>query len=198
MNASFLFDIYRQQFETMQNLTSASLSGFERAQQAALSSYRKVLDHQFDTAGRVSEQAASIALDPDKVRPAMTGIMDAQRDLMSAVTETQRRCLEAITPTEQAQSGGRAAYFDTMRESIEQWQRWTEQVLNTAREQTERIASEVEQRTREFGQASAQATRSIANQQQDAMKKTEETLQSGARRSSEQARTAAQRATEHP
>src|SRR5262245_30357788 len=137
MQASFLFDVYRQQVEAMQNLTSASLSGFERAQQAALSSYRRVVDQQLQTAGRVGEQATSIEVDPEQMRPAVSRLIEAQHDFISALAETQRRCVEAITPEREAQNGATSAYFNTVRESIEQWQRWTEQLLRTAREQTE-------------------------------------------------------------
>jgi Phasin protein len=190
MNAMMLFDIQRRQVEAMQNLLSASLSGAERAQQSMLSTFRRVMSQQFETAGRVSERAASVALDPEQVRPAMTGIIEAQRDLMSAMTETQRRVMEAITPEDFGGNGGASAYFETVRQSIDQWQRWTEQVLRTAREQTDRIAGEVEQRTREVSEATAQATRNIASQQHETAKKAEEAGEATTRRIAEQAKSA--------
>ncbi len=185
MQASALFDIYQRQLQAMQALTAASLSGLERSQQAAISTVREVLSQQCDVAGRVTDQATSIALDPERVRPALDGIMQAQRDMMNAVAETQRRCMQALTPEPVSAQDG-SAWFDSMRQSIDQWQRWSEQVLGVAREQTERIVDEAGRQARQFGDASTQAMRSTAGAMQDTTRRAEEATQAAARRSESQ------------
>lgn len=180
MQAS-VFDIYQRQLEAMQALTSASLSGFERAQQAAMSSAREMLRHQADVAGRVTQETATIAMDPERIKPALDGIMQAQRDVMAAVSETQQRCLKALTPDQVSSQDG-AAWFDGVRKSVDQWQRWSEQMMTIAREQSDRLMSDASHRTREMTDAGTQAVRSSANTIQESTRRVEEAAQAGKRK----------------
>ena len=185
MQASALFDIYQRQLQAMQALASASLSGFERTQQAALSTMREVLNQQCDVAGRVTDQATTIAMDPERVRPAIDGIMQAQRDLMNAVTETQRRCMQALTP-ESIDTRDSSAWFEGLRQSVDQWQRWSEQIMSVTREQSERMLNEAARQTREFNESSTQAVRNTAGAVQETTRRAEEATQAAARRAESQ------------
>ena len=187
MQASALFDIYQRQLQAFRTLTSASLSGFERTQQAALSTVREMLSQQCDVAGRVTDQAATIAMDPERVRPALDGILQAQRDMMTALADTQRRCMQVLTPEPMAPQDG-AEWFDGMRRSIDQWQRWSEQVMGIAREQGERLFNEAGQQARQVGDASTRAVRSAAGAVQDTTRRAEDATQPAARRGSESQR----------
>jgi hypothetical protein len=148
-----MINLYRQQFESFQNVASASLSGIERAQQSALESYRQALCQQMDLASRAASQASQAMLDPEAVRPAVEGMIKAQRDLAQAVTDTQQRMAEAVSREANADQSGPAnlasSYADMLRDSVDQWQRWTQQVFQVAREQAETLARDAASRAQQ-------------------------------------------------
>lgn len=155
MTASFI-EMYRQQMSGIHHFTTASLSGIERAQQTALDATRQVVDQQLNICGRVANQASQAVLDPEQVRPAVEGMMRAQRDMAQALTDTQRRCVEALS----AQDGDRqqaplSQYADAMQQSLQQWQRFTEQLFNVAREQTEQLTRETQRQQSDLAHATA-------------------------------------------
>jgi hypothetical protein len=157
MTASFI-EMYRQQMSGIHHFTTASISGIERAQQTALDATRQVVDQQLNIVGRVADQASQAVLDPDQVRPAVEGMMRAQRDMAQALTDTQRRCVEALN----AQNGDQqqapfTQYADAMQQTIQQWQRFTEQLFNVAREQTEQMTRDAQRQQGELAHSTARS-----------------------------------------
>lgn len=158
MTASFI-EMYRQQMSGIHHLTTASLSGIERAQQTALDATRQVVDQQLNMAGRVANQASQAVLDPEQVRPAVEGMMRAQRDMAQALTDTQRRCVEALSTQDgdQQQQAPFTQYADAMQQTIQQWQRFTEQLFNVAREQTEQMTRDAQRQQSELAHSTARS-----------------------------------------
>lgn len=157
MTATFI-DMYRQQLGGMHQLTTASISGLERAQQCALQMARQVLDQQLDAVGRAASHASQAMLDPEQVRPAVENMMRTQRDLAQAVSETQRRCVDAVTGQASQQDGTSVGQVtDAMQQTLQQWQRWTEQLFSVTREQTEQLARDIQRQQAETASASARA-----------------------------------------
>jgi hypothetical protein len=158
MTASFI-EMYRQQMSGLHHFTTASISGIERAQQTALDATRQVVDQQLNIVGRVADQASQAVLDPDQVRPAVEGMMRAQRDMAQALTDTQRRCVEALSTQngDQQQQAPFTQYADAMQQTIQQWQRFTEQLFNVAREQTEQMTRDAQRQQSELAHSTARS-----------------------------------------
>lgn len=186
---SAMIQLYRQQLGNLQDAAAASLSGLERAQQCTLEIYRQAVGQQLDVFGRVNEQATQVVLDPQQARPTVEGMMRAQRDLVQAMSDTQRRVFESITSVGVGEQAGDLTnnYIETMRQSIDQWQQFAQQLFQLAREQTEQFGSEAERGTRAMTGSVQRAT----DQAQDASRR----LADAAKQRSEQAAQRA-RATE--
>lgn len=162
---STMIQMYRQQLDAMQNMTSASLSGFERAQQSALEIYKQALGQQLDVMGRVNDQTTQAVLDPQQARPAVEGMIRAQRDMVQAMTETQRRIVDSFTVQGNGQQTGdlAASYMDTVRRSIDQWQQFAQQLFQVAREQTEQMSDEAQRSTQGMAGSVHRATDQVAD-----------------------------------
>ncbi|MFN9031679.1 MAG: hypothetical protein ACK5XM_16045 [Betaproteobacteria bacterium] len=74
--------------------------------------------------GRVNEPTTQAVLDPEQARPAVEGMIRAQRDLLQAMTDTQRRVVESFTINGDGQQVGdlTANHVDAVRRSIDRWQ----------------------------------------------------------------------------
>ena len=184
MTATFI-DMYRQQIGGMHQLTTASISGLERAQQCALQMTRQMLDQQLDAVGRATSQASQAILDPEQVRPVVENMMRTQRDLAQAVSETQRRCVDAVTGQSSQQDGTSVGQVtDAMQQTLQQWQRWTEQLFSVTREQTEQLARDIQRQQAETASASARAaddmSRRFESSAQQASQAGSQAVQSGA------------------
>ncbi len=160
-----MIQMYRQQLDTMQTMASASLSGFERAQQSALEIYKQALGQQLDVMGRVNEQTTQAVLDPQQARPAVEGMIRAQRDIVQAMTETQRRIVDSFTANGNQQQAGdlTTSYIDTVRRSIDQWQQFAQQLFQVAREQTEQMSTEAQRTTQSMAGAVHRATDQVSD-----------------------------------
>ncbi len=151
---------YRRQFDALQDLTAASLSGFERAQQSCLEMCRHAVGQQIDVASRINDRATETLLDPEQARPALEGLMRAQREMVQALTETQRRMIDSITPNGEDQSNIASTFADVSRQQIDQWQRFMQQFFQMARDQTETLTREAERMQREMQQSGHQLSQS--------------------------------------
>jgi hypothetical protein len=194
---SSMLNLYRQQFESFQHIASASLSGIERAQQSALETYRQALGQQIELASRASSQATQAVLDPEAVRPAVEGIIKAQRDFAQAVTDTQQRVAQVVSREASSDQSGPAnlasSYADLLRDSVDQWQRWTQQVFQVAREQAETLTRDTANRAQQQGHQ--QAGRS-QQQEGDASRRLEQAAGQARRPEARTASGSAQRSTE--
>lgn len=157
---SAMIQMYRQQLDSMQEMAAASLSGFERAQQCSIEMYRQAMGQQLDVLGRVNDQASQVVLDPEQARPALEGMLRAQREMVQALSDTQRRVIESFTAGTDGQQVGdvTTSYIDTMRQSIDQWQRFAQQLFQVAREQTEQMSQEAERTSRSVAGSAQRAT----------------------------------------
>jgi gas vesicle protein len=160
-----MLQMYRQQLDAMQTMASASLSGFERAQQSALEICKQAVGQQLDAMGRVNEQTTQTVLDPQQARPAVEGMIRAQRDIVQAMAETQRRIIDSITATGNGQQAGDLTtnYIDTVRCSIDQWQQFAQQLFQVAREKTEQLSSEAQRNTQHAAGAVHRATDQVSD-----------------------------------
>lgn len=186
---SSMINLYRQQLDSMQNLAAASLSGFERAQQCSIEICRQAVGQQLDVLGRVNEQTQQAVLDPQQARPALEGMLRAQREMVQAMSDTQRRIVESLTSNGDGQQMGDLTtnYIDSVRQSIDQWQQFAQQLFQVAREQTEQLSNQTDQNTR----AVAGAVHRSTDQVQDASRRVADAAK---QRTNEQANRA--RATE--
>ncbi len=160
-----MIQMYRQQIDTMQTMASASLSGFERAQQSALEIYKQALGQQLDVLGRVNEQTQQTVLDPQQARPAVEGMIRAQRDMVQAMSETQRRIVDSFATTGNGQQAGdlTTSYIDTVRRSLDQWQQFAQQLFQVARDQTEQLSNEAQRNTQHAAGAVHRATDQVSD-----------------------------------
>lgn len=183
---SAMIQLYRQQLGNLQDAAAASLSGLERAQQCTLEIYRQAVGQQLDVFGRVNEQATQVVLDPQQARPTVEGMMRAQRDLVQAMSDTQRRVFESITSVGVGEQAGDLTnnYIETMRQSIDQWQQFAQQLFQLAREQTEQFGSEAERGTRAMTGSVQRAT----DQAQDASRRLADAAKQRAEQAAQRAR----------
>ena len=167
---------YKAQVESAQDLTSASMEGFERIQQLALQAVRQQLDNQFRLVNTIAARSAEAVVDPEIARPALDRMIDVQRQIADTVVRTNQRVLSAVGSSAQrtveqgtslsngrpqaADVDGYSTMFQTM---VQQWQDLSNRMLDV------------------FQQQFSAATGEIQRQGQRAVDQTSQAVQSGVR-----------------
>jgi phasin family protein len=167
---------YRAQVESAQDLTSASMEGFERMQQLALQAVRQQLDNQFRLVNTVAARSAEAVVDPEIARPAFERMIDVQRQMADTFVRTNQRVLSAVGSSAQRSveqgtaAGGNGqkesetdGYTAMMQTAVQQWQELTNRMLDV------------------FQQQFTTATGEIQRQGQRAFEQTSDTVQSAVR-----------------
>lgn len=165
---------YRAQVESAQDLTSASMEGFERIQQLALQAMRQQIDNQFRLANTVAARSAEAIVDPELARPALERMIDVQRQMADTFVRTNQRVLSAVGSSAQrtvehgtALSGNGnqqptdvEGYSSMVQTALQQWQEMSNRMLEV------------------FSQQFSAATGEIQRQGQRALDQTSEAVQS--------------------
>lgn len=168
---------YKAQVESAQDLTSASMEGFERIQQLALQALRQQIDNQFRLVNTVAARSAEAVVDPELARPAMERMIDVQRQMADTFVRTNQRVLNAVGSSAQrsveqgsALSGNSNqqpaeidGYSAMVQTAVQQWQELTNRMLDV------------------FSQQFSQATGEIQRQGQRALDQTSDAVQAGVR-----------------
>jgi len=168
---------YKAQVESAQDLTSASMEGFERFQQLALQAVRQQLDHQFRLVNTIAARSAEAVVDPELARPALDRMIDVQRQIADTFVRTNQRVLSAVGSSAQrtVEQGGSIggdgnqpmsdvdAYSTMFQTALQQWQELTNRMLDV------------------FSQQFSEATGEIQRQGQRAVDKASQAVQSGVR-----------------
>lgn len=165
---------YRAQVESAQDLTSASMEGFERIQQLALQAMRQQIDNQFRLANTVAARSAEAIVDPELARPALERMIDVQRQMADTFVRTNQRLLSAVGSSAQRtvehgtaisgngnqQPADVEGYSSMVQTAFQQWQELTNRMLEV------------------FSQQFSAATGEIQRQGQRALDQTSEAVQS--------------------
>lgn len=168
---------YKAQVESAQDMTSASMEGFERIQQLALQAMRQQIDNQFRLANTVAARSAEAIVDPELARPALDRMIDVQRQMADTFVRTNQRVLSAVGSSAQrtveqgtALSGNGSqqptdveGYSSMVQTAFQQWQELTNRMLEV------------------FSQQFSAATGEIQRQGQRALDTTSEAVQAGVR-----------------
>jgi phasin family protein len=183
---------YRSQVESAQDLTAASMEGFERLQQLTLQAMRQQIDNQFRLMSTVTSRSAEALVDPEIARPAFDRVIELQRQLADTVVRTNQRMLSAVGVSAQRgmEQGSRLPedgvdidYSALATTALQQWQELTHRMLDAFHQQFAQATGEIQrQGQRTFDQAS------------EAIQAGTRALQSGA----QQAEPAAQTGTQRP
>jgi phasin family protein len=183
---------YRAQVESAQDLTAASMEGFERIQQLTLQALREQIDNQFRLASTVTSRSAEALVDPQIARPAFDRVIELQRQFADTVVRTNQRMLSAVGVSAQrgVEQGSRLPddgvdvdYAALATTALQQWQELTHRMLDAFHQQFAEATGEIQrQGQRTFDQAS------------EAIQAGTRALQSGARQSEPPAQAGAQRA----
>ena len=159
---------YRAQVESAQDLTSASMEGFERMQQLALQAVRQQLDNQFRIVNTVAARSAEAVVDPEIARPAFERMIDVQRQMADTFVRTNQRVLSAVGSSAQRSVeqgtavGGNGekdsetdGYTAMMQTAVQQWQELTNRMLDVFQQQFTTATGEIQrQGQRAFEQTS--------------------------------------------
>ena len=165
---------YKAQVESAQDLTSASMEGFERIQQLAVQAMRQQIDNQFRLANTVAARSAEAIVDPELARPALERMIDVQRQMADTFVRTNQRVLSAVGSSAQrtveqgtALSGNGnqqptdiEGYSSMVQTAFQQWQEMSNRMLEA------------------FSQQFSVATGEIQRQGQRALDQTSEAVQS--------------------
>ena len=149
---------YRAQFESAQDLTSASMEGFERSQQLALQALRQQIDNQFRLANTVAARSAEAVVDPELARPALDRMIDVQRQMADTIVRTNQRVLNAVGSSAQrtvdqgAAVGGNGGpalpdgdgYTEMMHTAFQQWHELTTRMLDVFQQQFATASDEIQ------------------------------------------------------
>ena len=148
---------YRTQFESAQDLTSASMEGFERIQQLAMQAVRQQFDDQLRLVDAMASRSAQVIVDPEFARPAIERIIDVQRQMADAVVQTNQRVLSAVSSSAQrtAEQGASLAvlpehraeaegYPTMVHAALQQWQQMANRMLDVFQEQLTTVAEEAQ------------------------------------------------------
>lgn len=168
---------YKAQVETAQDLTSASMEGFERIQQLALQAMRQQIDNHFRLVNTVAARSAEAVVDPELARPALDRMIDVQRQMADTFVRTNQRVLSAVGSSAQrtvehgtALSGNGnqqptdlEGYSSMVQTAFQQWQELSNRMLEV------------------FSQQFSTATGEIQRQGQRALDQTSEAVQAGVR-----------------
>lgn len=163
---------YRAQVESAQDLTAASMEGFERIQQLALQALRQQIDTQFRLVNNVAARSAEAVVDPELARPALDRMIDVQRQMSDAIVRTNQRVLSAVGSSAQrtveqgasiAGSGEQPSpdadgYSAMMLTAFQQWQELTNRMLDAFQQQFETASSEIQ---RQGQRAVAQTSQAV-------------------------------------
>lgn len=150
--AGWMADVYRVQIESVQDLTTASLEGFERVQQLGLQAMRQQLDDQLRIMSAVTARSAEAMADPQVARPAVDRLFGVQRQIADAMVQTNQRVLSAVNPAAgragtSAGSEARGAFdafssvFDN---ALQQWHQVTSRMLDVMQEQMARATEDAQ------------------------------------------------------
>lgn len=162
---------YRTQFESAQDLTSASMEGFERIQQLAMQAVRQQFDDQLRLVDAMASRSAQVIVDPEFARPAIERIIDVQRQMADAVMQTNQRVLSAVSSSAQrtAEQGASLAvlpehraeaegYPTMFHAALQQWQQMANRMLDVFQEQLATVSEEAQRQ----GERALQAAGDIA------------------------------------
>jgi hypothetical protein len=175
---------YRAQVESAQDLTSASMEGFERIQQLALQAMRQQIDNQFRLVNTVAARSAEAVVDPELARPALDRMIDVQRQMADAFVRTNQRVLNAVGSSaqrtvetgssvggngSQQQFGDTDGYATVVQTALQQWQDLTNRMLDVFHQQFAAATGEIQrQGQRAFEQTSDAVQSSMRGIQQGA------------------------------
>jgi hypothetical protein len=151
-------DFYRAQVESAQDLTSASMEGFERIQQLAMQALRQQIDSQFRLVNTVAARSAEAVVDPEIARPALDRMIDVHREMADAFVRTNQRVLSAVGSSAQrtvehgaavAGNGGPSiadtdGYGEMMRTAFQQWQELSNRMLDVFQQQFATATGEIQ------------------------------------------------------
>ena len=167
---------YRAQVESAQDLTSASMEGFERIQQLALQAVRQQIDDQFRLMNTVAARSAEAVVDPEIARPALDRMIDVQRQIADTFVRTNQRVLSAVNSSAQRSvetgsavsgSGGQPiadvdGYSAMVQTAFQQWQELTNRMLDVFNQQFAVASGEIQrQGQRAFDQTSEAVQSSV-------------------------------------
>ena len=149
---------YRAQVESAQDLTTASMEGFERIQQLALQALRQQIDNQFRLVNTVTSRSAEAMVDPELARPALDRMIDVQRQMADTFVRTNQRVLSAVNSSAQrtvetgvsfggngAQAPGNGDEYSAMvQTALQQWQELTNRMFDVFQQQFTVAAGEIQ------------------------------------------------------
>ncbi len=164
---------YKAQVESAQDLTSASMEGFERIQQLALQALRQQIDNQFRLVNTVAARSAEAVVDPEIARPALDRMIDVQRQIADTFVRTNQRVLSAVGSSAQrtvehgtsisngtqqpTDVDGYSAMFQTM---LQQWQDLSNRMLDVFQQQFSAAAGEIQRQGQRAVDQTSQAVQS--------------------------------------
>jgi hypothetical protein len=149
---------YRAQVESAQDLTAASMEGFERIQQLALQALRQQIDTQFRLVNTVAARSAEAVVDPELARPALDRMIDVQRQMADTIVRTNHRVLLAVGSSAQrtveqgasiARNGDQPSldtdgYSGLVLTAFQQWQELTNRMLDAFQQHFDTASSEIQ------------------------------------------------------
>jgi phasin family protein len=165
---------YKAQFESAQNLASASMEGFERIQQLSLQALRQQIDNQFRLVNSVAERSAEAVVDPELARPALDRMIDVQRQIADTFVRTNQRVLSAVNSSAQraVEQGGSIAgngsdetdadYTAIMQSALQQWQELTNRMLDVFHQQFAVATGEIQRHGQRAVEQTSDAVHSAA------------------------------------
>ncbi|MGZ8274423.1 MAG: phasin family protein, partial [Burkholderiaceae bacterium] len=156
--AGSIAGFYKAQVETAQDLTSASMEGFERIQQLAVQAMRQQIDNQFRMANTVAARSAEAIVDPEIARPALDRMIDVQRQMADTFVRTNQRVLSAVGSSAQrtveqgtalSGSGNQQptdveGYSSMVQTAFQQWQELTNRMLEVFSQQFSTATGEIQ------------------------------------------------------
>jgi hypothetical protein len=152
---AWMADFYRMQVESVQDLTSASMEGFERMQQVALQTLRQQMDDQLRLISAVTSRSTEAMVDPQIARPAVDRVFDMQRQFADAVVQTNQRVMSAVSPAirrngEANAGSGEEAFTAMYASALEQWQQMAHRMLDAMQQQATRATDEAQRQAQQF------------------------------------------------
>lgn len=174
-STEWLTGFYRAQFANAQDLTSASIEGFERIQQLAMQAVRQQLDDQLRLVNAMASRSADVITDPEFARPALERIIDIQRQMADAVVQTNQRVLSAVSSSAQRTAGqgaslavlpehrtGSDEYPTMFHAALQQWQQMANRMLDVFQEQLATVSEEAQRQGERTLRAAGNAMPAIA------------------------------------
>ena len=165
---------YKAQVESAQDMTSASMEGFERIQQLALQALRQQIDNQFRLVNTVAARSAEAVVDPELARPALERMIDVQRQIADTFVRTNQRVLSAVGTSAQRtveqgnaigsdgnqQASDTDGYAAMVQTAVQQWQELTNRLLDVFQQQFATATGEIQRQGQRAVEQASEAVQS--------------------------------------